>query len=416
MWFRVLCAGTVIVGMLSACSAINSTVGPRYDTVSRSIASARNESILLNIVRAAHDYPLNFTIVSQANPSMTDQATLGSPQFLLGPNPRCLNLAGGAVGSAGAATCLAVPPSPVRDFIFGGQNQATNQVSVQTQFTLSTQETKEFYQALLRPVDLYVLEYFIRQGYSRELLFWLFADSVVVQNGKKVLGYAYNPPYSFGCAPGDAKHRCFREWAEIATVSGLSVEQQSSTEKKQVLYRLCFDTFLAQQGQSAMQQVTPARMQQLIGKYIDRGLALSPQCGDPWEKVPEGRGADTLNFTVGPNLFKIVPRSAYAIFQLLGKILKDQENHDNDAPLPPGISAEDAAPILTTVLGDQNLVTIVKDANGDCFTETQFVDGHYCVPESAANTKRIFGLLAQLIALQTSATDIAITPTVHTVQ
>ena len=241
-------------------------------------------------------------------------------------------------------------------------------------------------------------------------------NSVVVQNGKKVLGYAYNPPYSFGCAPGDAKHRCFREWAEIATVSGLSVEQQSSTEKKQVFYRLCFDTFLAQQGQSAMQQVTPARMQQLIGKYIDRGLALSPQCGDPWEKVPEDRGADTLNFTVGPNLFKIVPRSAYAIFQLLGKILKDQENHDNDAPLPPGISAEDAAPILTTVLGDQNLVTIVKDANGDCFTETQFVDGHYCVPESAANTKRIFGLLAQLIALQTSATDIAITPTVHTVQ
>ena len=51
------------------------------------------------------------------------------------------------------------------------------------------------------------------------------------------------------------------------------------------------------------------------------------------------------------------------------------------------------------------------------FRADAFLDGHYCVPEEgSANTKRIFGLLAQLLALQTSAADLAITPTVHTVQ
>jgi hypothetical protein len=39
---------------------------------------------------------------------------------------------------------------------------------------------------------------------------------------------------------------------------------------------------------------------------------------------------------------------------------------------------------------------------------------NYCVPaEGAANTKRILGLLVQLIALNTSVEDIAITPNVH---
>jgi hypothetical protein len=37
-------------------------------------------------------------------------------------------------------------------------------------------------------------------------------------------------------------------------------------------------------------------------------------------------------------------------------------------------------------------------------------------PEQAATTKRIFGLLAQLIAIQTAATDLSITPIVRLLQ
>ena len=72
MLCRDLIAGVLLAGSLSACAAVDSTVAPRYDTVSRSIAQARNESILLNIVRASHDYPLSFSTISQVIPQMTN--------------------------------------------------------------------------------------------------------------------------------------------------------------------------------------------------------------------------------------------------------------------------------------------------------------------------------------------------------
>jgi hypothetical protein len=74
-------------------------------------------------------------------------------------------------------------------------------------------------------------------------------------------------------------------------------------------------------------------------------------------------------------------------------------------------------PILTTIREDSNLLNIVTQPSGECFVETHFIDGSYCVPEKgSANTKRIFALLSQLIALKTSAADLAITPAVRIVQ
>ena len=58
---------------------------------------------------------------------------------------------------------------------------------------------------------------------------------------------------------------------------------------------------------------------------------------------------------------------------------------------------------------------LVQDGS-PCFVHTWFYDGDYCVPESATNTKRIFSLLAQLIAIQTAATDLSITPVVRVIQ
>ena len=48
--------------------------------------------------------------------------------------------------------------------------------------------------------------------------------------------------------------------------------------------------------------------------------------------------------------------------------------------------------------------------------EAHFFDGDYCVLEhDAANTKRIFSLLAELLALKTMANALAITPLVRVV-
>ena len=427
MLCRDLVAGVLLAGTLGACAAVDSTVAPRYDTVSRSIAQARNESILLNIVRASHDYPLSFSTISQVIPQMTNTTTVGMPSFLEGPNPQCLNVNAGAVGAAGIARCLTPPGSPGRDIIFGNTNNLTDAIAVQTQFNLSTQETKDFYNALLRPVDLYILNFFIRQGYSRELLFWLFMDSVEVTIANRgTLGFQFNPPYDYGCPQQDPRKRCFREWTELATVTGLSVDQH--TEKgesgKIASYsRFCFDDVLGRRGQAAMNQASPGRLQYIMAKYVDPGTlqALSPKCGSPWPKETDTQATtDTLKFHVGPLEFEILPRSAYAIYQFLGKLLRQQNGglEFDESQIPEYIRKEDIRPELSTVKEDKQLLNVVlNQSTSECFAETRFIDGYYCVPEQgSANTKRIFGLLAQLLALQTSASDLAITPTVHTVQ
>jgi hypothetical protein len=51
---------------------------------------------------------------------------------------------------------------------------------------------------------------------------------------------------------------------------------------------------------------------------------------------------------------------------------------------------------------------------GGCLVDINFEEEYYCVPmHGAENTKRILGLLAQLLALNTNINDLAITPTVR---
>jgi hypothetical protein len=157
-------AGTIIVGLLSACAVVD-PVDSRYDTVARSLAKGRNESIFLNLIRASHDYPLSFVTVANVTPSMTNVTSLGLPSFLFG-----------------SALNNVLPTAAGRDVVFGSTT-ASNSTSGATNFSVSTQETSAFYEGFLKPIDLQVLDYFIRQGYSRELLFWLFTDSVEITIG-----------------------------------------------------------------------------------------------------------------------------------------------------------------------------------------------------------------------------------------
>ncbi len=441
MWCRGLVAGILLAGTLGACAVVD-PVDPRYDTVNRSLAKARNESILLNIIRSSHDWPMSFTTVPQVNPSMQNVTTMGLPSFLLGPNPK------------GTVT----PASPARDVLFGNTNNLTNATTVSSNFSVSSLENGSFYSGLLSPVSLHDLNYFIRQGYSRELLFWLFADAIEVEFNHHVVGYQFDPPYDYGCPKEDPKQRCFREFMEIAVITGLTVEATTVTpgsggkggggakgggkggdtgssdsgggaKGKTEFSRFCFDPVLADRGMKAM---NPARLRLVDANYLDRGYRRSPVCGSDWHPGrEEAEQADTLQFQVGPLTFKIVTRSTYSIYQFLGKLLKQSrelrepgaridadEGADGRAQTLPNLPRPDeAVPVLSTVREDPNLLRIVTQPSDECFVATHFIDGVYCVPEEgSANTKRIFALLSQLIALKTSAADLAITPAVRVVQ
>lgn len=73
-------------------------------------------------------------------------------------------------------------------------------------------------------------------------------------------------------------------------------------------------------------------------------------------------------------------------------------------------------PVLKTIDGEPPLISVVPAGGGDCFVHTWFLNADYCVPQDATTTKRIFSLLAQLIAIETSAGDLSITPIVRVIQ
>jgi hypothetical protein len=438
MWWRVLLVGALLAGALGACAVVD-PVDNRYDTVSRSLAKARNESIFLNLVRASHDYPLSFTTIANVTPSLTNTTSFSLPSFLLGPSAR---LAAGPALTPGF--------TPGRDVIFGNTT-AGNTTAVSTNFNVSTQETSAFYQGFLRPIDLQTLAYFIRQGYSRELLFWLFTDGFTLQlpTAPQPFGYHYSPPDDYGCSQIDPKHRCFIDWVHNAAYTGLTVEEKteqasasSSAPKggasgdhssggspKGTSYaRFCFNPVLAQQAASS---VAPALVQEAQSNLeVQRSILFkSPlTCGSPDWKPTDNKDvaqADNLPLSFSPTpggpqiSFTITPRSAYGVFVFLGTLMRMQREHlvpTRYAYIPPNRPYAAEPPVLETVHDDPQLMTVLQNLGGQCFVHTWFEDGDYCVPEQAATTKRIFSLLAQLIAIQTAASDLSITPVVRILQ
>ncbi|MGA8499134.1 MAG: hypothetical protein WB764_26895 [Xanthobacteraceae bacterium] len=437
MWWRVLLVGALLAGALGACAVVD-PVDNRYDTVSRSLAKARNESIFLNLVRASHDYPLSFTVVANVTPSLTNTTSFSLPSFLLGPSARL------ATGPA-----LAPGFTPGRDVIFGNTT-AGNTTAVSTNFSVSTQETSAFYQGFLKPIDLQTLAYFIRQGYSRELLFWLFTDAFTLTlPGQPPLGYHYSPPDDYGCSQLDPKHRCFIDWVHNAAFTGLTVEEKteqasasSSAPKggagtgsggspKGTSYaRFCFNPVLAQQAVSSVAPALVAEAQSNLDVQRTMLFSSNMTCGsDSWtpEQYKEVAQPDILPLTFNtknapnsaPISFSITPRSAYGVFVFLGTLMRMQREHlepSRYAFIPPNRPYATEPPLLETVHEDPQLMTVVQNMGGECFVHTWFADGDYCVPEQAATTKRIFGLLAQLIAIQTAAADLSITPVVRVIQ
>ncbi len=444
MWVRVRLAGACLAGiclagacavLLSACAVVD-PVDTRYDTISRSLAKARNESIFLNIVRASQDYPLSFVTVSNVTPTMTNTSSLGLPTFLFGP--------GFVSGSTNSLF------TPGRDVILGNTT-ASNTTAVGSNFNVSTQETSTFYQGFLKPIDLQTLDYFIRQGYPRELLFWLFTDSFQLNIHGHLFGYHYAPPDDFGCSRDDPRHRCFVDWVRDATLAGLTVEEKTvqksaasggqpksaetpssgSGKPQTTIYaRFCFNSVLAQQAKALVPQAELFRNQRDSDVQKLDLYRLDLACGwKDWNPDQDTKAQPDilpLKFTRAGIVFSIVPRSAYGVFEFLGTLMKMRraEIAANAAGqvlifpayYPPERAYAVKPPWLITVHEDPEVLQVLHNLGGDCFVHTWFRDGSYCVPEEATTTKRIFGLLAQLIAIQTAAGDLSITPIVRVIQ
>lgn len=445
MWLRALLVGGLFAGLLSACALVD-PVDSRYDTVTRSLAKARDEAIFLNLVRASHNYPLAFTTIANVTPTMTNTSSFALPSFSSGP-PNCI------------IASLVPPFSRVCSYPTGvlghdvgfGNTTASDSTAVSTNFNVSTEETGSFYEGFLKPIDLTILDYFIRQGYPRELLFWLFTDSFELSSPKGMLGYHYFPPQDLGCDPHDPKHRCFTDWVHNATLTGLTVEEKSQEmgssggggakggggssssgpSSKPTTYtyaRFCFNQVLAEQAAALVPPAAVLQGRNDLDVTQAQIFGGPLRCGSPtWQPQTTADQPQPdilpLQFPNGIQ-FRIIPRSAYGVFEFLGSLMRLQAEGYQPETYPPVAANRyppnrpwvgQMPPQLVTVNND-DLVTVAHNYNGECFVHTWFKDGDYCVPEHATTTKRIFALLSQLIAIQTAAADLSITPIVRVIQ
>ena len=360
----------------------------RYDVASE---KARDEMILTNIIRASRAEPLAFLQVGQIIGSNTSSATMGLPSLVLGPTPPSGPGTAVAAG-AGAAHFLD------KQFVFGANPGATgftaNSISTigSTTFNITPSETKDFYRGLLLTVEPQTLAFFSEQGVARELLFYLFTEKIVEEKGGAATEYLNDPL--------DPKFEIFKTYVELAMQYGLSAEPEPGAKPPKPAkccktdngdfsdaipaqdWRLCYDRYAWAPG--------------------TRPSDNHPMCGsrektrDPRTVTFRDRKGETVKL-------RVFPRSTFSIFQYLGRLVAYGDAGQ--------IKLQTEEAIGRAPLRDETLFA-VNSGGGDCFLSVDY-GRTYCVPDDALNTKRILGLLAQLLALNTSVRDVSITPQVQ---
>ena len=209
------------VACLAACTeVVNFVVDTRYGQYNLSTDWAKNEAILLNVVRASEFQPLNFFSFQPYTGTATVSGSASAPSFIIGPS---------RVASQ-------------KQYTIGSSTLAASAMGTGT-INVTSLDTYDFYDFLLSPVDFTNLNAFQRQGYPREFLFRLFTDYVSLKpvNGDRRNAFIlYNegpddkrcidlPPDVvkglYGNAAEDWQRGiCFEDLVFFALMSGLSSE------------------------------------------------------------------------------------------------------------------------------------------------------------------------------------------------
>jgi hypothetical protein len=389
------------IGLFASGCAYNDRVDNRVSTYDLAAERARDEMILTNIIRASHAEPLAFVQLGQVTGGATFGGQLGLPGVVLGP----------------AATTAAT--QALQHQVVFGANAAqsgfapnTVQMSGSTTFNVTPSETKDFYLGLLAVVEPQVLTLFIEQGIAPEVLFYLFTDKIIEDKDGKVTVLRNDPLDHDRDNFANDNYKAFQTYVDLAMRYGLTAEQDPANkeailkekhkakqynvnvnvangsnsaepEKIKTVFRLCFD-------KTRWTKDTPP-------------AGNAPICNSK-EKSIDDRTITFFDAARHKVKLTVQPRSTFGIFQFLGKLVAANE----------AITLKSRAAVGDGPLEDHNLFVVTESAPGGCFLDVNYESKSYCVPaEGAANTKRILGLLAQLLALNTSVSDIPITPQVQ---
>lgn len=183
-----------VAAMLAACAVVDNFAATAvgYNLQAEEI---RNQTILLNIVRAAYRKPMQFSDFTTVTGLATASVTAGvSVPFLTIP---------GSVAKEFLATTAGT--------MSGGPN-----------FTVSILNTKEFYSGILQPISLQTVTLYLGQGFPREMLLTLLLSEIQYKkNGQVIHGYNGVDP-----AAGPDGHRTdFRMLLRQLIDRGLDAEE-----------------------------------------------------------------------------------------------------------------------------------------------------------------------------------------------
>ena len=366
IWWRVAAAAASL--LVSGCA---------YDSFQARVASydyaaeqARDEMILTNIVRASKSEPLSFMSVSGVHGSGTAAGSVGLPAIVFGP----------------------LQTAAQHQFVFGGGSGAGSpnalNTSASTSIDVSIPETKDFYQGLLTPVSPRTVAFFTAQGIPREILFYLFTDRLI-ETKRGVRREIHNDPLA-------STFEDFQHYVDLAMQYGLSSEtierpgpppKKGEKREERDESRLCFDPLYKAPNVSLK--------------------GLQPICGSNAPFHGKRNSSTFISRTGEPVGLEIKPRSTFEIFNYLGRLVASGE-----AGVIHLSNLEDNA---TGAVPDDILFRVLPAVGVEpCFVTIVYAGTIYCVPSGTApNTTRILGLLAQLLALNTSITDLPATPSVR---
>jgi hypothetical protein len=411
--------GVVACAVVSGCAGIDASLTERVSNINASLDQAINDGILLNIVRASRSQPLTFVAVSKVNSTQSVSLSNGLPALSFGP---------------GLSTAQ-------HQFVFGS-NSISNSAS--GNFDLGPLATKEFAAGVSIDISLVELSTLIKEGIPRDLLFNLVVDSITYDksitgpNGVDSWGTEY---LRNDLDDRNQSYAGFRATALILTALGYSIETRAdinpawdasdkNTAKYKTTGHLCFDPLLA--DPNAM-KILDDQLGKSSGAYF-RSLKGNLVCGKwsnirptKFEHAPDTSIAIPLpGYPVKARFVVFKMRSIYGIFGFLGRLLKkggnvvrtaeDQEGGAIQTDLYEALRQNKWEKIKHIYSNFQNqLLNTSPPGGAPCFASASLGGERYCVPddESAANTKRVFSVLAQLMALKTTAADLPVTPTVR---
>jgi len=395
--------------LLASC-AYNDHFDNRVDRFDIASEQARDQMILTNIVRASKAEPLAFLQIGKVTGVNTSSNQMGLPSLILGPG-LTQTVAKGTLSSGVLAPTYGAAEAG-KQFVFGANPAASGfaanslTTSGSTTFDVNPSETKDFYRGLLLSVEPQTLAFFSQQGVAPELLFYLFTEKVVEDRGGVITQYVNDPL--------DPRFPAFQHYVELAMTYGLvaepepggkakpgkstggsksggggkSADDSSGDTSQGPDWRLCFDR--STWGPEV--------------KFADN----HPMCGSH-EKLANPRMVTFRDREGKVVKLQVFPRSTFSIFQYLGHIVAAGEAGE--------IKLRTEEAVGHGALQDDRLFAL----NGEglaagCFVSVDYGGAGYCVPNDAINTKRILGLLAQLLALNTSVRDISLTPEVRLIQ